>query len=138
MSIDTTRILAKARHLWWQWNTFLDAAFGHPRRTVRYRLAFKYRLSSSVQYRGREGMSESHEGFHSFKKAQGVYKADLAFFQDYERVESFAICLNYDSCKKWENPIHAAAHEGTKATTKSPDERGGAKCKACGKRLRWK
>ncbi len=124
------------RHVWWQWNAFLDKAFGYPR--ARYRLGYKYRLSSIANYRGKAGPTEDHEGFHSLKKAQAAYKAELSFFQGYGRVESFALCLNYHSCKKWKEPIHAAAHDGTTATTKPPDEQGGVKCKACGKRLRRK
>jgi hypothetical protein len=135
MSIDTTRIRAKASHIWWQWNVFLDKAFGFPRRTVRYRLAFKYRVSSWAKYGGRAAQIEDHEGFDSFKKAQAAYTADLSFFQGYERVESFVVCLNYHHSRKWEESIHVARHEGTEAHSLALDAHGGGKCKACGRRL---
>jgi hypothetical protein len=126
------------RHAWWQWNVFLDKAFGYPRKRVRYRLWYKYRLSSIAKYRGRAAPTEDHEGFHSFKKAQAAYKAELSFFQGYGRVESFALCLNYHHSRKWAQPIHVARHDGTEAHSPPPDEHGRGKCKACGRRLQGK
>ncbi len=82
---------------------------------MRYRIACKYRLSSMAKYQGRERMSETHEGFHSFKKAQAAYRADLSRFQDPGDVAYFVLCQNQHASKKWKEPIHAAGHDGREA-----------------------
>ena len=86
-----------------------DLGLPKGQREFDYKRKFKFRVTFKATVVGAAKARESSFSYYDLVSARKCYRDILLAFYKGKDIESFAVCLNHHSSKKWERPIHAEA-----------------------------